>query len=77
MSGIPLHPIAIGLAEKVQNQFNGKLDISFSAGLDAFNISDVISCGLYPATVCTDILKPGGYGRLTQYLENLHAAFNR
>jgi putative selenate reductase len=77
MSGLPLHPIAIGLTEKLQNQFNGKLDISFSGGLDAFNFSDVISCGLYPATVCSDILKPGGYGRLNQYLENLHTAFSQ
>lgn len=77
MSGLPLHPIAIGLAEKLQNQFNGKLDISFSGGLDAFNFSDVISCGLYPATVCSDILKPGGYGRLNQYIENLHTEFRQ
>jgi putative selenate reductase len=77
MSGSPLHPIAINLAEKLQNDFNGELNISFSAGVDAFNIDKVISCGLYPATVCSDILKPGGYGRLNQYIENLKTIFSK
>jgi putative selenate reductase len=76
MSGVPLHPIAINLAYKLQKEFNGELDISFSAGLDAFNVVDVVSCGLYPATVCSDILKPGGYGRLHQYIENLKDSFS-
>ncbi len=70
-SGRVLHPISVNVAKKLQNDFEGKLDISFSAGIDAFNISDVISCGMYPATVCSDILKPGGYGRLNQYIENI------
>ncbi|MFC2086221.1 putative selenate reductase subunit YgfK [Bacteroidota bacterium] len=72
MSGRALHPIAINLAKKLQQEFNGKLNISFSAGADCFNISDIISCNLMPATVCTDILKPGGYGRLNQYIEELY-----
>lgn len=77
MSGRALHPISIGVAEKLQNDFNGQLDISFSAGVDAFNIADVIKCGLYPATVCSDILKPGGYGRLHQYIEQLKQSFSQ
>ena len=75
MSGKALHPISIAVAEKLQNEFNGKLDTSFSAGADAFNISKVVACGLYPATVCSDILKPGGYGRLAQYFEELRKDF--
>lgn len=75
MSGAPLHPIAIRLAEKLQNEYKGELDISFSAGIDAFNICDLISCKLYPATVCSDLLKPGGYTRLNQYIENLRDDF--
>jgi putative selenate reductase len=75
MSGKALHPISISLAEKLQNEFNGSLDISFSGGVDAFNISNVIASGLYPATVCSDILKPGGYGRLAQYFEELRKDF--
>ncbi|MBN1252403.1 MAG: putative selenate reductase subunit YgfK [Bacteroidales bacterium] len=70
-SGRILHPIAINVAKKLQNDFDGELDISFSAGLDAFNIEKVLQSGLFPATVCTDILKPGGYGRLNQYIKNI------
>ena len=77
MSGKPLHPIAINLAYKLQKEFNGTLDISFSAGVNAFNISDTISCGLSPATVCSDILRPGGYGLLHQYIEKLRSALNK
>ena len=77
MSGRALHPISVNLAAKLQNDFHGALDISFSAGVDAFNLTDVIASGLYPATVCTDLLKPGGYGRLHQYIEELRAAFSK
>lgn len=71
LSGRALHPIAINLTAELQKDFNGLLDISFSAGANAFNTPKVISCGLVPVTVCTDLLKPGGYGLLNQYLVNL------
>lgn len=73
MSGRALHPISINLAHKIQKYFDGKLDISFSGGADAFNIVDIFNSGLSPITVCTDLLKPGGYGRLNQYIKNLNA----
>ncbi len=71
MSGRALHPISVNVARKLQNEFNGKLNISFSGGADCFNINDLIESGLKPVTVCSDILKPGGYGRLAQYIESL------
>ncbi len=71
LSGRALHPISIRLARKLQNDLEGNLDISFSAGVDCFNVVDVIACGLKPATVCSDLLKPGGYGRLWQYIDHL------
>jgi putative selenate reductase len=74
MSGRALHPISVNLARKLQNDFAGKLDISFSGGADAFNINNLAACGLTPVTVCSDLLKPGGYGRLAQYIENLRKA---
>ena len=74
LSGRALHPISINLAAKLQNDFNGKLDISFSAGADAFNVADILACNLRPVTTCTDVLKPGGYTRLGQYLGNLKQA---
>jgi putative selenate reductase len=75
MSGRALHPITIALARRLQNEFNGELDISFSAGVDCFNVSDVLACNMRPVTVCSDILKPGGYGRLGQYLEEISKSF--
>lgn len=76
LSGRALHPISIQLAKKLQNDFSGNLDISFSAGADCFNISEILSCGLRPVTVCTDLLKPGGYGRLWQYIDHLKNGFH-
>lgn len=71
LSGRALHPISINLAAQLQSDFNGELDLSFSAGVDAFNFTEVITCNLKPATVCSDLLKPGGYSRLPQYLQKL------
>lgn len=75
MSGRALHPVSINLARKLQNDFNGKLDISFSAGGDCFNIVPILACGMKPVTICSDLLKPGGYGRLWQYIENIRKDF--
>jgi putative selenate reductase len=75
MSGRALHPVSLELAHRLSEQFGGTLDISFCAGVDADNVADVLACGLTPVTVCTDLLKPGGYGRLAQYLENVSTAF--
>lgn len=74
MSGRALHPISIHVARKLQNEFKGKLRISFSGGADCFNVTDIINCGLKPVTVCSDLLKPGGYSRLQQYITNMSAA---
>jgi len=76
MSGRSLHPISINVAAKLQNEFDGQLDISFSAGMDAFNVSDVLAANIKPITVCTDILKPGGYTRLAQYLHEINEQFS-
>jgi putative selenate reductase len=71
MSGRALHAISVNLAARLQQEFNGGLDISFSAGVDFQNVGEVLACGLTPITVCSDILKPGGYGRLHQYLQTI------
>ncbi len=75
MSGRALHPISVNLARKLQNEFDGQLDISFSGGADAFNTPELLASGLSPVTVSSDILKPGGYGRLYQYVEQLQKSF--
>jgi putative selenate reductase len=70
MSGKALHPLAVNLAAQIRKDFP-EIDISFSAGADCFNIHELLACKLTPVTVSSDLLKPGGYGRLSQYLENL------
>src|SRR4029453_9276090 len=44
---------------------------SFSAGVDGRNFPDCVALGFTPITTCTDLLRPGGYGRLPKYLDNL------
>ena len=70
LSGAPLHVITLNLVERVRRA-RPDVPLSFSAGVDARNFADCVALGLAPVTVCTDLLKPGGYGRLPKYLENL------
>lgn len=77
MSGRALHPVAVCLAEQLQRDFRGNLDISFSAGADCFNLPEVLACGMRPVTVCSDLLRPGGYGRLQQYFLVLRDAIEK
>lgn len=76
MSGRALHPVSVAVAHKLRKDFSGKLDISFCGGAQAFNISSLLACGLSPVTVCSDLLKPGGYGRMKQYLDEIVLDFN-
>jgi putative selenate reductase len=77
LSGRALHPLSVRLAHRLQREFAGGLDISFSAGVDAFNAADLLAANLRPLTVCSDLLKPGGYGRLAQYLANMRASMGQ
>ena len=77
MSGRSLHPLTLTLARLVTDELNGQVPISFCGGADATNFADLVADGLGPITVCTDLLKPGGYARLQQYLANLDAAMAR
>ena len=77
MSGKALHPISIAVARKLRNDKRIKnLNISFCGGVDAFNIAEILACNLHPITVCSDLLKPGGYSRLLQYLDKIKNAFS-
>ncbi|HVN49357.1 MAG TPA: glutamate synthase [Bacteroidota bacterium] len=71
LSGQPLHVLHLALVHEWRNVFGAEFPVSFSAGVDANNFSDCVALGLVPITVCTDLLRPGGYGRLPQYLINL------
>jgi len=72
LSGPPLHVITLALVERVRRA-RPAVPLSFSAGVDNRNFADCVALGLAPVTVCSDLLKPGGYGRLPKYLENLEA----
>ncbi len=73
MSGKSLYPLSISLAAKLSREFDGKLRIAYSGGADAFNIGKIVGTGVWPVTVATTILKPGGYQRLKQMAELLDA----
>ncbi len=73
LSGQPLHILHLELVNEWRKSFGAKFPVSFSAGVDANNFADCVSIGLVPVTACTDLLRPKGYGRLPQYLQNLEA----
>lgn len=77
MSGRALYPITMNLFAKLDEEFDGDLNVSFSAGADAFNVATILAAGAKPVTVASDLLKPGGYSRMLQYLENVETAMKQ
>ena len=73
MSGKALFPLSMAVAAKLARDFDGQLRISYCGGCDAFNISKVVDAGIWPVTVATTLLKPGGYTRFVQLAENVLA----
>lgn len=71
LSGPPLHVLAMNLVGQFRERFGDRYPISFSAGIDRNNFADAMAIGLTPITVCSDLLKPGGYARASGYLEVL------
>ncbi|SHI56536.1 putative selenate reductase subunit YgfK [Parasporobacterium paucivorans] len=71
MSGKALYPLTLALADRLTRSFGGKLRISFSGGADFFNIDRIVETGIWPVTMVTNLLKPGGYDRLVQIAESL------
>lgn len=61
LSGKPLYPIALGVAEKFAQSFHGDIPISFSGGIDKNNILNVLKTGIFPVTFSTLLLKPRGF----------------
>ena len=71
MSGRSLFPLTIEMCSRISRAFEGKMRISFAGGADAFNCDKLFSAGIWPITVATTILKPGGYNRLAQMVEKV------
>jgi len=75
MSGRALFPITISLAAKIARSLPEEGSrISYCGGVSAFNAADLIKSGLGPLTIATDILKPGGYLRLSQIAREIVGA---
>ncbi len=84
LSGPPLHVLAMTLLAELHRALPGQLriegeadapiQVSWSAGIDKDNLADSVALGLVPVTICSDLLKPGGYGRLAPALKKLQAA---
>ena len=71
MAGRSLYPLTINLAAKLSKDFDGKLRIAYSGGADAFNITKIVGVGIWPVTMATTLLKPGGYNRFVQMADSL------
>ncbi|MDO5563158.1 MAG: NAD(P)-binding protein, partial [Synergistaceae bacterium] len=75
MSGRPLFPLTAEVARKLSLDFGGDLPISWSGGVDYANISELFRAGIWPLTIATALLKPGGYLRLKQMAAEIVECF--
>ena len=66
LSGKALYPLTVEMANRLAREFEGRMRLSYSGGADYFNIDRLYACGIWPITVCTTLLKPGGYDRMLQ-----------
>lgn len=80
LSGRPLHVLAIVLLDRLVEQLPytlrlgklaGTVPVAFSAGIEKANLAAATGLGLGPVTICSDLLQPGGYGRLAPMLREL------
>ncbi len=71
MSGRSLFLLTTEMARRFSKEFGGALRISYSGGADFFNIKELFEAGIFPITVATTVLKPGGYMRLRELAEIL------
>lgn len=58
-----------------------RVRISYAGGADAFHAAPLFECEVWPITMASTILKPGGYQRFTQIayqlVPNMYGAFGR
>jgi putative selenate reductase len=77
VSGPPLHVISMNLMQRFREDLGFEFPVSFSAGIDVKNVAAAVACGMVPVTTCTDLLRQGGFGRLSGYLRALARAMER
>ena len=73
MAGKSLFPLTTTMAARISKEFHGKMRISYAGGADAFNIDKLFELGIWPITMATTELKPGGYQRFVQIGDKLDA----
>ncbi|MDT8298084.1 MAG: putative selenate reductase subunit YgfK, partial [Spirochaetaceae bacterium] len=74
MSGRSLYPITATVAALISEEFAGKMPISYSGGVTIHTAEGLMATGIRPLTLCSDMLKPGGYRRQKQIAEALENA---
>ena len=77
MAGRPLYLLTISVAKLIAEEFDGKLRISYSGGADYHNIEKLFAAGIWPITIATTLLKPGGYQRMNQIAKALQNCGNK
>ena len=73
MAGKSLFPLTTTMAAMMAKEFGGRMRLSYAGGADAFNVDKLFACGIWPITMATTELKPGGYQRFTQIGDKLDA----
>ena len=71
MAGKSLFPLTTAMAARISREFGGKMRISYAGGADALNIDKLFALGIWPITMATTELKPGGYQRFVQIGDKL------
>ena len=71
MAGKSLFPLTVEMARRISGAFGGRIRLSYSGGADFFNIDGLFQCGIWPITMATTELKPGGFQRFRQIAEKL------
>jgi len=66
LSGRALFPLSLYTVKRITDIFHGDMPISFSGGVDYFNIREILAAGIKPVSMVTNLLKPGGIQRLSQ-----------
>ena len=73
MAGKSLFPLTTTMAARISREFGGQMRISYAGGADALNIDKLFALGIWPITMATTELKPGGYQRFVQIGDKLDA----
>jgi len=66
LSGRALFPLSLYTAEKIAESLHAEIPVSYTGGLDFFNIKEILETGIRPVTMVTNLLKSGGPERLHQ-----------